>query len=58
MRFLIKNSFISLIFIVPIVLFGQVKSIGLPEIKNYKRTEYRGGTQNWNIDQDANNNLF
>ncbi|MDD5150347.1 MAG: triple tyrosine motif-containing protein [Flavobacterium sp.] len=38
--------------------FGQVKSIGLPEIKNYKRADYKGGTQNWNIDQDKNGNLY
>jgi DNA-binding CsgD family transcriptional regulator/ligand-binding sensor domain-containing protein len=40
------------------ILFGQVKSIGLPQIKNYKRSDYRGGTQNWNVDQDKNGNLY
>lgn len=39
-------------------LFSQVKNIGLPEIRNYKRTDYKGGTQNWNIDQDKNGNLY
>ena len=39
-------------------VFGQVKNIGLPEIRNYKRTDYKGGTQNWNIDQDKNGNLY
>lgn len=39
-------------------LFGQVKSIGLPDVKNYKRSDYKGGTQNWNIDQDKNGNLY
>ena len=38
--------------------YGQVKSIGLPEIRNYKRTDYKGGTQNWNIDQDKNGNIY
>lgn len=38
--------------------FAQVKSIGLPEINNYKKTDYKGGTQNWGIDQDANGNLY
>ncbi|TDD95513.1 triple tyrosine motif-containing protein [Flavobacterium cellulosilyticum] len=37
---------------------SQVKKIGLPEIRNYKQTDYNGGTQNWNIDQDANGNLY
>lgn len=39
-------------------LLGQVKNIGLPEIRNFKRTDYKGGTQNWNIDQDKNGNLY
>ncbi|MDD5151580.1 MAG: triple tyrosine motif-containing protein [Flavobacterium sp.] len=39
-------------------LFGQVKNIGLPEIRNYKKTDYNGGTQNWDIDQDKNGNLY
>ena len=39
-------------------LHCQVKNIGLPEIRNYKRTDYKGGTQNWNIDQDKNGNLY
>jgi ligand-binding sensor domain-containing protein/DNA-binding CsgD family transcriptional regulator len=51
-------SAIFLIFSLQAVLFGQVKDIGVPKIKNYKRTEYKGGTQNWNIDQDINGNLY
>jgi len=39
-------------------LFGQFNSIGLPEIINYKRTDYKGGTQNWDIDQDKDGNLY
>jgi ligand-binding sensor domain-containing protein/DNA-binding CsgD family transcriptional regulator len=42
----------------PSLFFGQVKKIGLPHIKNFNRTEYKGGTQNWNIDQDKNGNLY
>jgi DNA-binding CsgD family transcriptional regulator len=38
--------------------YGQIKSVGLPEIRNYKRIDYKGGTQNWNIDQDQNGNLY
>ena len=37
---------------------GQVKDIGMPNIKNYKRTEYKGGTQNWSIDQDKKGNIY
>ncbi|MGO4821983.1 MULTISPECIES: triple tyrosine motif-containing protein [unclassified Flavobacterium] len=38
--------------------FGQVKNIGLPDIRNYKRSDYKGGTQNWDIDQDKYGNLY
>ncbi|WP_231131645.1 triple tyrosine motif-containing protein [Flavobacterium hydrophilum] len=30
----------------------------MPNIKNYKRTEYKGGTQNWSIEQDKNGNIY
>ncbi|UFH35873.1 triple tyrosine motif-containing protein [Flavobacterium acetivorans] len=39
-------------------LVCQVKNIGLPEVRNYKRTDYKGEPQNWNIDQDKNGNLY
>ncbi|MFI0490707.1 triple tyrosine motif-containing protein [Flavobacterium sp.] len=39
-------------------MYCQVKSIGLPEIRNYKRNDYKGGTQNWNIDQDKNGTIY
>ena len=47
-----------LFFLIPNILSSQVKSIGVPEIQNYKRSDYKGGTQNWNIDQDSNGNLY
>ena len=50
-------SFIVLIFTVT-TFFGQVKNIGLPDIRNYKKTDYQGGTQNWTIDQDKNGNIY
>jgi ligand-binding sensor domain-containing protein/DNA-binding CsgD family transcriptional regulator len=56
-----KLTTLVLIFILlslPVSFFGQVKKIGLPLIKNYTRTDYNGGTQNWDIDQDKNGNLY
>ena len=47
--FLVFNSTIS---------FGQLKTIGLPEIRNYNRNDYKGGTQNWDIGQDKDGNLY
>lgn len=45
-------------FLLSTILFGQVKNIGVPDIRNYKRTDYKGGTQNWSIDQDKNGNIY
>jgi len=39
-------------------LTAQVKSIGLPKIINYKKADYNGGAQNWEIGQDKNGNLY
>lgn len=56
---LLKSIFYSYIFLGIIVqLNAQIKSIGLPEITNYKRSDYKGGTQNWDVDQDKNGNLY
>ncbi len=37
---------------------GQFKSIGVPEIWNIERSEYGGGTQNWNIVDDEQGNIY
>ncbi|MFH7012160.1 triple tyrosine motif-containing protein [Flavobacterium sp. FlaQc-52] len=58
MKFINHYISIFILFILPFALFSQVKNIGLPAIKNYKRSEYKGGTQNWNIDQDKNGNIY
>lgn len=39
-------------------LLGQDKIIGLPEIRNYKKANYKGGPQNWEIGQDKKGNLY
>jgi DNA-binding CsgD family transcriptional regulator len=58
MNFL-KSCFFLLACIVIIgKISAQIKNIGLPQIKNYKRSEYNGDTQNWGIDQDSNDNLY
>jgi DNA-binding CsgD family transcriptional regulator/ligand-binding sensor domain-containing protein len=55
----INTFFTSFIFIfLQTSVFAQVKDIGLPGIKNYKRADYGGGTQNWSIDQDKKGNMY
>jgi DNA-binding CsgD family transcriptional regulator len=47
-----------ILFLLSNVLAGQIKNIGIPLIKNFKKNEYKGGTQNWSIDQDKNGNMY
>ena len=58
MKFIKSLLILFVIFILPFSFFAQVKSVGLPQVKNYKRTEYKGGTQNWSIDQDKKGNMY
>lgn len=53
-----KKIHLAVLLLFITTVFGQVKNIGLPEIRNYKRTDYKGGTQNWDIDQDKSGNLY
>ena len=58
MKFRNFHKLFTLLLISTTTFFGQLKSIGLPEIKNYSRTDYKGGTQNWDIDQDKDGNIY
>ena len=49
---------ILILLLSPILLFGQVKLIGKPSIRNYSKTEYKAGTQNWNIAQDTDGFMY
>lgn len=54
-----KYRLISYLFLfVPILLFGQVKEIGTPFIKNYPRKITQAGQQNWMIDQDSSGIMY
>ncbi|MDR6846252.1 triple tyrosine motif-containing protein [Flavobacterium granuli] len=53
-----KLLLIYILIYLPITINGQIKKIGTPLIKNYNRIEYKGGTQNWDIDQDKNGNMY
>jgi ligand-binding sensor domain-containing protein/DNA-binding CsgD family transcriptional regulator len=58
MKFINTYFLLFLIIFLQSITNAQVKSIGLPAIKNYKRSEYKGGTQNWSIDQDKKGNMY
>jgi DNA-binding CsgD family transcriptional regulator len=58
MNFLKSCFFLLTCLVITGKISAQIKNTGLPQIKNYKRSEYSGDTQNWGIDQDSNDNLY
>lgn len=38
--------------------FGQVKDIGIPEIRNFGKQQYRAGSQNWQIERNSLNFMY
>ncbi|MFW6370322.1 MAG: regulator, partial [Bacteroidota bacterium] len=52
-----------LYFIVVITFFpyqgrAQIKTMGLPNIQNHPKSQYKAGTQNWDIIQDDNGFIY
>lgn len=58
MKFIRANFSICLLLLFACSANSQIKNIGTPAIKNYTKTDYQSGTQNWGIDQDGNGNLY
>lgn len=54
----LQKIFLYLLLLSFSTVFSQVKHIGLPRIINYKKPDYHGGSQNWDIAQDSRGNLF
>ena len=57
--FIKKDFFLSLfVFIlIPVIGMGQ-NTIGLPEILNYSKIDYKAGLQNWDFKQDKNGIIY
>lgn len=58
MNFSKLNLIIFFLVIGTTLTSAQKNVIGIPSIKNYDKSEYRSGTQNWDIDQDKNGNVY
>lgn len=37
---------------------AQIKDIGIPEIRNFRKQEYRAGAQNWQIERNSKNLMY
>lgn len=53
-----KRVFFILLITFPFFCLAQVKNIGTPSIKNFPKSVYNGGTQNWGICQDKNGFIY
>lgn len=53
-----KSSLIIIIILLSNSVFAQQDNIGLPEIRNYTRTDYKADTQNWEVNQDRYGNIY
>ncbi len=51
-----KYLFVLLLFLT--ITKVTIAQIGIPQINNYTNIDYKGGTQNWGIDQDKNGIMY
>lgn len=58
MPFRRRNILLFVLFALTTALFGQVKSIGTPFIRNYSRANYQAGSQTWDIEQGNNGMMY
>ncbi len=47
-----------ILFSFPFLGLAQIKTIGTPNIRNYPKTVYQAGNQNWGITQDLNGFMY
>lgn len=55
---ILKIVGVVIIILLPFTLLAQVKGIGLPNIRNYPKSDYKGGTQNWGVTQDPDGFMY
>ncbi len=54
----IRSIFLIALLAVPSLLFGQLKNVGVPDIKNFLKQEYQGSAQNWQIAGGKDNLMY
>ena len=55
------NAYMKKLLTFILILFTHQLSqaqIGIPQINNYNNFDYKGGTQNWGIEQDSNGFMY
>ncbi|KOH43936.1 triple tyrosine motif-containing protein [Sunxiuqinia dokdonensis] len=54
----VRYSFLIVLLVVPAMVFGQIKNVGVPDIKNFSKQEYQGSAQNWQIARSSTNLMY
>ncbi len=55
---LLKNVFLLILVTLSLSVNAQIKSIGVPYIRNFERSQYGAATQNWDIVQNKDGILY
>ncbi len=55
---ILKRIIILTFVLLPFLGWSQIKKTGIPNIRNYPKTVYNGGTQNWCISQDSRGFMY
>jgi len=54
----VQKTIIFILLVLSLESAGQVKTAGTPNIRNYPKSAYKAGTQNWGITQDQKGFMY
>ena len=54
----VMQKWLVILFLLPLAANSQIKSIGTPIIRNYLKSNYSAGTQNWGISQEQDGIMY
>jgi ligand-binding sensor domain-containing protein len=60
MKFILRNYFLFIVFlwVASAAQAQDIKSIGVPYVQNYLKSEYLSGNQNWAVAKDAKGVMY
>jgi ligand-binding sensor domain-containing protein/DNA-binding CsgD family transcriptional regulator len=53
-----KYFFLAVSLFMSVFSYGQLKDIGVPDIRNFTKQTYEGGTQNWQVERGKNDFIY
>ncbi|WP_430810441.1 MULTISPECIES: two-component regulator propeller domain-containing protein [unclassified Carboxylicivirga] len=58
MRTSMRVRLITVMILLPMLMLGSVNKLGIPDLQNFNRRQYRAGTQNWGLSQSHSDLLY